>query len=128
MDFPGHLMYSKEHEWVLLEKNETTIIGITEFAVKQLGDIVFLELPEVGEEFEVGSVIGTIESTKAVSDIFIPIGGEIIEVNNSILSSPEIVEKEPYKEGWLIKMKPSDLDEVGSLMDADTYEGFVKEF
>ena len=129
MDFPGHLMYSKEHEWVLVDKDGTASIGITEFAVEQLGDIVFLELPEVGEEFDNGSVIGTIESTKAVSDIFIPIGGEIVEVNESILSSPEIVEKDPYKEGWLVKIKPSDLDEDGSsLIDSDAYEDFIKDF
>ena len=117
---PSDRKYSKEHEWVLLDGDVATV-GITHFAQDQLGDIVFVELPEEGADFSKDDVIGTIESVKAVSEIFAPVSGSIVEVNNDLEGGPETVNSDPYNGGWYCKIKLSDPSEMESLMDADAY-------
>ncbi len=126
MGFPNNLKYTEEHEWILIEGNKATV-GITSYAVEQLGEIVYLELPEVDEEFEVEASMGTVESTKAVSDIFMPITGKILEVNESLISSPDIIEQDPYVEGWLVKLEIEDLDSIENLMTPEAYNEFVED-
>tara|TARA_B100000508_G_C11412376_1_gene253938 strand:- start:135 stop:521 length:387 start_codon:yes stop_codon:yes gene_type:complete len=120
MNFPKNLKYSKEHTWVKIE-NEIGIVGISDFAQSQLGEIVYVDLPNVSDEFEQDEIFGSIEALKTVSDLFMPISGEIIEINEDINDSPEEVNKEPYSNGWLIKIKPNNLDELNGLFNADRY-------
>ncbi len=121
MDIPKDLKYTKEHEWVRVEGDVVTI-GITDFAQDQLSDIVYLELPDVGTKVEQTKSLGTIEAVKAVSDIFAPVSGEVIEVNEDAKSLPEVVNKEPYGSGWMVKIKLSNLEEVKGLLSPDEYE------
>ncbi len=125
MNIPENLKYTKEHEWVKIE-GDTGIIGITEFAQKELGDIVFIEVETVGEELEIEESFGTIEAVKTVSDMFMPLSGEVLEFNESLESNPETVNQDPYGEGWIIKIKISDLVEVEDLLDADTYTELIE--
>jgi glycine cleavage system H protein len=123
MNFPKELKYTKDHEWVRIEGN-TAIIGITEFAQRELGDIVYVEVETVGETIEAGEVFGTVEAVKTVSDLFMPLSGEITEFNEELESSPELVNESPYDKGWMIKVKvmgelPADL------LDAETYGELV---
>lgn len=120
MSIPDHLKYSKEHEWVSVEGDVATI-GITSHAQDQLGDVVFVELPEIGAEFSSGDTFGSVESVKAVSDLFAPLSGEIVEVNDGLEGAPETVNTDPYGEAWMVKMKLSNADEVGELLDARQY-------
>lgn len=124
--YPDDLRYSEEHEWIRVD-GDTGTVGITFHAQEALGDIVFVELPEVGSSVTLGDSIGSIESVKAVSDIFSPMGGEITEVNSSLEDSPETVNKEPYGGGWIYKLKLTDKSEADSLMDAEAYKAFLKE-
>lgn len=124
--YPDDLRYSEEHEWIRVD-GDTGIVGITFHAQEALGDIVFVELPELGASATLGDSVGSIESVKAVSDIFSPAGGEITEVNNTLEDSPEIVNHEPYGRGWIYKLKLSDKTELDSLMDAEAYRAFLKE-
>ncbi len=126
MDFPEGLKYSKEHEWVLVEDN-VAIIGITEFAQGELGDIVFVELPEVGEKISKDDPFGSLESVKAVSDIFAPISGTVVEINDALPDSPETINEDPYGDGWMIKVQMTDMDELKDLMSPDDYAEFIKQ-
>jgi glycine cleavage system H protein len=122
---PDNLHYSKDHEWVRVE-NGVAIIGITDHAQEQLGDVVYVELPKAGESFSANESFGSVESVKAVSEIFTPISGEIAEVNESLTDEPEKVNKDPYGEGWMIKVKMGTPGEVDSLLTAAEYEDFTK--
>lgn len=126
MNIPENLKYSEEHEWA---KNENGIvtIGITDYAQGELGDIVFIDLPEAGGKVTKNDVFGTIEAVKAASDIYSPVSGEIIEVNHALSDTPEIINKDAYGEGWMIKVKPSDISELESLMDAGDYKNLIAE-
>ncbi len=126
MDFPEELKYTEEHEWVLVE-GDLVSIGISDFAQDQLGDVVFVELPEVGDKVEVGKAFGVVESVKAVSDIYAPFSGEIIEVNAELPDAPEAVNNSPYEDGWMIRVKPDDLSDLDGLMDAAAYQAFIEE-
>ncbi|HXT63260.1 MAG TPA: glycine cleavage system protein GcvH [Pyrinomonadaceae bacterium] len=122
---PDNLHYSKDHEWVRVDDG-TAIIGITDHAQEQLGDVVYVELPKPGESFAAHESFGSVESVKAVSEIFTPISGEIAEVNDSLNDEPEKVNKDPYGDGWMIKVKMSSPGEVDSLLTAAEYEDFTK--
>lgn len=125
MNFPQELKYTKDHEWVKIEGDIATI-GITEFAQKELGDIVYVEVETVGETIEAGAVFGSVEAVKTVSDLFMPITGEIIEFNEELDSSPELVNDSPYESGWMIKVKISDPSQ-NDLLDAAEYLELVGE-
>lgn len=127
MDFPQGLKYTKDHEWIETAAGAVKI-GVTAFAVEQLGDIVHVELPNVGETFAAGSSFGTIESTKTVSDLYMPIAGKVVEVNKAAVAKPESLQEDPYKNGWLVKVEPtSGKVEGASLLDAGAYSKFVSE-
>jgi len=117
---PNDRKYTKEHEWVLLEDG-VAIIGVTEFAASELGDIVFVEMPEVGDDVNMEDTVGSIESVKAVEDLYVPVSGEVVAVNEDIDATPELVNSEPFDGGWLFKVKMSDEAEMDKLMDAATY-------
>lgn len=120
MNVPENLKYSKDHEWLKIE-GDTAYVGITDFAQSELGDIVFVEIDTEGETVEAGEVFGTIEAVKTVSDLFMPVSGEILELNSKIDDDPELVNTDPYGDGWLIKIKMSNPSEVDELMDAVAY-------
>lgn len=122
---PENLHYSKDHEWVRVE-GEIAVIGITDHAQEQLGDVVYVELPKAGEEFAANESFGSVESVKAVSEIFTPVSGEVAEVNESLNDEPEKVNKDPYDDGWMIKMTMKNPGEVDSLLTAAEYEDFTK--
>ena len=124
MNFPENLRYTKDHEWIKLE-GDTATIGITEFAQQELGDIVYVEIETVGKALTAETVFGTVEAVKTVSDLFLPISGTINEVNPALESQPELVNKDPYGEGWMIKMTVDNHDDVEKLMDASAYEKLV---
>ena len=126
MDFPSGLKYTKDHEWIDSTSN-TAKIGVTSFAVEQLGDIVHVELPQVGETFAAGASFGTIESTKTVSDLYMPVAGKVVEVNKEAVNSPESLQADPYVKGWLVKVELSGTPDKATLLDAKGYEAFVKE-
>jgi len=126
METPSDLKYSKEHEWVRVE-DDVAVIGITFFAQKQLTDIVFVELPEKGKGVENGKQMGVIESVKSVSDIFSPVTGEVVEVNEALQDNPDTINKDPYGEGWIVKVKLADSSEVDGLMSAEDYDKFTSE-
>jgi glycine cleavage system H protein len=120
MSIPNELKYTSDHEWVRLE-GEDFVIGITDHAQDSLGDVTFVELPDIGARFEDKAVFGVVESVKAASDLYMPVTGEIIEVNDSLNDSPEKVNSDPYGNGWMIKIRPDQADSIGSLLDADAY-------
>ncbi|CAI8265988.1 MAG: glycine cleavage system protein H [Bacteroidetes bacterium MED-G17] len=124
MRFPENLKYSKDHEWVLVENNIATV-GITDFAQSELGDIVFVEIETEGEKLGQGDTFGTIEAVKTVSDLFMPVAGEIIEFNNSLEQNPEKVNDQPYEAGWMIKIKMEDENQMIELMTAEEYSNLV---
>jgi glycine cleavage system H protein len=126
MNYPTNLKYSKEHEWVRLEGNKA-YIGITHFAQSELGDIVFVELPSVGDEVDQDSTFGSVESVKTVSDLYMPVTGKILQVNGELDDSPELINDSPYDQGWMIVVEVADLAQVDGLMSADEYENLVKE-
>ncbi len=126
MEIPKELLYSEDHEWILVEGDQATI-GISDFAQEELGDVVFVELPETGEELDQFDEFGVIESVKAVSDIYAPAGGEIVAVNEELLDQPELINEEPYEGGWLIKIKLADKAELDDLMDDQAYSEYLKE-
>lgn len=125
MGYPTDLKYTKEHEWVRTNGDGTATVGITEFAQSELGDIVFVELNDLGETYDQDDIFGTIEAVKTVSDLFMPVSGEVIEHNEALADNPEIVNEEPYEGGWLIKIKMSDESELDNLMDADAYQEII---
>jgi len=122
--YPNDLKYTKDHEWIRLDGGEATV-GITDFAQRQLGDVVFVELPDVGRTLKQGEVFGTIESVKAVSELFSPVSGEVVAVNGDLGSHPETVNGKPH-EAWMIRLRPSDPSETGNLLDAAAYMQLVK--
>ena len=126
MEFPEEFKYTEEHEWLLLEE-EIATIGITDFAQDQLGDVVFVELPAVGTQLVAGKPFGVVESVKAVSDIYAPVSGEVVEINEELPDTPELVNTSPYEDAWMIKIRVADRGAVDELMDADAYRAFVEE-
>ena len=124
MNFPSELKYTQEHEWIKVE-GDVAIVGITDFAQGELGDIVFVEVESVGKSVAKDAVFGSVEAVKTVSDLFSPVAGEVVEFNTTLNNSPELVNSDPYGAGWIIKIKPSDLGELDSLMDVAIYQAFV---
>ncbi len=124
---PAELKYTKSHEWVRREADGTVTVGITDHAQELLGDMVFVELPEAGRALTAEEDCAVVESVKAASDVYAPIAGEVTEANSALEDSPEIVNKDPYGDGWLFKMKPADDSEVDALMDADAYQAVAAE-
>ena len=124
MNFPQNLKYTNEHEWIRVE-GDIAYVGITDYAQEQLGDIVFVDIPTVGESLEAGEVFGTIEVVKTISDLFLPVAGEVLEQNEALEENPELVNKDPYGECWLIKMKPADVKAVEDLLDAEGYKEVI---
>ena len=118
--FPDDVQYTEDHEWAKLE-NDEAVVGISDYAQDQLGDIVFVELPQVGDTFEKGAEFGTVESVKAVSELYLPLSGEILAVNEALEDSPETVNNDPYAGGWMVKIKPKNTDEVQQLMSKEAY-------
>ncbi len=126
MDFPEDLKYTREHEWART-KGTRIVVGITAFAQDQLGDVVYVELPDVGDPVKKGESFGVVESTKAVSELFAPVSGKVVEVNEPLSEAPETINEDPYEEGWMITIEPSDPKELEALMDAKAYRAFVDE-
>jgi glycine cleavage system H protein len=126
MNIPSDLKYSREHEWVRVEGNLVTI-GITDYAQEELGDIVNVELPDEGDEIHKDEAFGAVESVKASSEVFSPVSGKIVEVNEPLLDAPEMINEDPYDEGWMVKVELSDSSELDDLMDAAGYEQYIKE-
>lgn len=124
MNIPSELKYTKDHEWVRIE-GDVAVVGITDFAQKELGDIVYVEVETEGETLDKEEVFGTVEAVKTVSDLFLPLGGEIIEFNQSLEQTPEKVNTDPYGDGWMVKVKVSDLSEVETLLSADEYKDLI---
>jgi glycine cleavage system H protein len=124
MNYPENLRYTKEHEWIRLEGNIATI-GITDFAQSELGDIVYVEIETVGKALQADAVFGTVEAVKTVSDLFLPISGTITEVNPNLAASPELVNTDPYGEGWMVKMTVDNVADVDALLDAPAYNNLV---
>ncbi|NIP43421.1 MAG: glycine cleavage system protein GcvH [candidate division Zixibacteria bacterium] len=125
MDFPKDLKYSKEHEWIKVD-GDTATIGITDYAQGELGDVVFVELPETGEEFKQMDAFGTIEAVKAVSELYTPVSGEIVEINDKLEDEAGLVNQDCYGDGWMIKIKLSNPSELDDLLDADKYKELVE--
>ncbi len=124
--YPENYRYTKEHEWVLVEGGTGTV-GITDHAQEELGDIVYVDLPKVGTHLEQGKSLGSVESVKAVSDIFSPVSGEVSEVNESLAAAPETINKDPHGDAWLVKLRLSNADEAAALMDAAAYDAYIAE-
>ena len=124
MQIPDNLKYTKDHEWALVDGDVVTV-GITDYAQGELGDIVYVELPEVGDDVSAGDSFGTIEAVKAVSDLFAPVSGEVVEINEDLSDQPETINKDAYGEGWIIKIKLSDPSEFDDLLDKAQYEALI---
>ena len=124
MNFPDNLRYTKDHEWIRMEGN-TAVIGITDFAQRELGDIVYVEIETVGKSLPDGAVFGTVEAVKTVSDLFLPVAGTISEINPALGKSPELVNTDPYGQGWMVKMTVTNPGDVDKLMDASAYSNLV---
>ena len=125
LSLPDDLLYSKEHEYVRAT-DQKAIVGITDYAQDQMGDLVFVELPQVGDRFRTGEVFCTVESVKAVIEVYMPLAGEVIEVNSSLEDAPEKVNNSPYEEGWMVGVRPDNPDELGQLMSSDAYLKMLK--
>lgn len=125
MKVPANLLYTDDHEWVRVEGDEA-VIGITDFAQNELGDIVFVEVETLDEELDKGDTFGTIEAVKTVSDMFMPVGGTVLEVNEALEDTPEIINSDPYGDGWIIKIKVADTGELDALLDADAYKNSIE--
>jgi glycine cleavage system H protein len=124
--YSDDFLYTKEHEWIRVENGDVTI-GITHHAQQELGDIVFVELPQIGASFGTGDTLGTVESVKAVSDVYAPVGGEVIEVNEALNNKPELINEDPHGDGWIAKLRLSDKGELEGLLSADDYEAYIAE-
>lgn len=125
MKLPANLRYTKDHEWVKLE-GEIAVVGITDFAQQELGDIVYIEVDTLNETLDQEETFGTIEAVKTVSDLFMPVGGEVIEFNDQLESTPDVINKDPYEKGWIIKIKIADTSELDSLLTADQYKDLTE--
>jgi glycine cleavage system H protein len=126
MEFPEDLKYSKEHEWARPEP-DGLVVGITDYAQESLGEIVYVELPDEGSKVSHGEAFGVVESTKAVSDLYAPVSGTVVEVNDTLLDNPELINEDPYEDGWLIRIDMSDQSELDKLLDAAEYANFIEE-
>jgi len=124
MNLPAELRYTKDHEWIRIEGDEA-VIGITDFAQHELGDIVYVEIESLGSELEAGAVFGTVEAVKTVSDLFLPVSGTVTEINPKLNANPELVNTDPYGEGWMVRMKLKNAGDVSTLLDAGAYEKLV---
>jgi glycine cleavage system H protein len=124
MNIPENLKYSPDHEWIKVD-GENAYIGITDFAQSELGDIVFVEFPEVGDSFSIGDVFGTVEAVKTVADLFAPISGKVVEINDALENSPEAINTDAYDDGWIIKVKIKDSSELDDLLDPRSYKGLL---
>jgi glycine cleavage system H protein len=124
--YPDNLGYTKDHEWLRMA-GDAAYVGITDFAQQALGDIVYVELPKVGDSFELGDPFGSVESVKSVNELFIPVSGEVLEINDALTDAPELVNNDPYRDGWMIKIRVVDSTEVDGLLSAAEYEDFIKE-
>ena len=124
LNVPAELKYTKEHEWIRVE-GEEAVVGITDYAQSQLGDIVFVECETVGDALEAGETFGTIEAVKTVSDLYLPVAGEVLEFNEELEGEPELVNKDPYGKGWIVKIKISDETELDGLLNADAYKAII---
>jgi glycine cleavage system H protein len=123
--YPRDYLYSREHEWLRVE-DDLCVVGITEFAQQELGEVVFVELPEIGQVFDANNELGTIESVKAVAEVFTPVAGEVVEVNDAVVDDPELLNEDPHGEGWLIKIRFSSADDLKIMMKAEEYEEYVQ--
>jgi len=123
--YPRDYLYSREHEWLRVE-DDLCVLGITEFAQQELGEVVFVELPEIGQVFDANDELGTIESVKAVAEVFTPVAGEIVEINDAVVDDPELLNEDPHGEGWLIKIRFSSADDLKTMMKAEEYEEYVQ--
>jgi glycine cleavage system H protein len=124
--YPSEFRYTRDHEWVKIE-DDVCLLGVTDFAQKQLGEVVYAEMPEVGHMFDAHDEIGTIESVKAVAEVYTPIAGEIVEVNESLKDDPQLINEDPHGDGWLIRIKYSSSSDFDELMDAEAYEAYTQE-
>ncbi len=128
MPVPKDLLFTREHEWAALDaKTGVVTVGITDYAAEKLGEIVYVELPEEGAAVEREDTFGFVESTKSVSDLFCPVSGSVVETNESLIDSPELINEDPYEEGWMIRIKPSDASELKSLLNAEQYTAYIGE-
>jgi glycine cleavage system H protein len=125
MNFPSELKYTRDHEWVKLIDDKTALVGITDYAQRELGDIVFIDINTVGKKLNSEEVFGTVEAVKTVSDLLLPVEGKIIEINSALSNNPELVNTDPYGEGWMAKIEISDSVDVNKLLDANAYEELV---
>ncbi|GAB3972792.1 glycine cleavage system protein GcvH [Spirosoma terrae] len=125
MNFPAELSYTQDHEWIRLEDDGTAVVGITDFAQRELGDIVYVDITTVGQSLAKGDVFGSVEAVKTVSDLFLPLEGEVIEVNDAIEKSPELLNSDPYGEGWIVRIKLADAGQNDDLLTADAYQELV---
>lgn len=126
MEFPEELKYTEEHEWVMVEE-DLAVVGITDFAQDALGDVVFVELPEIGTAVEAGKAFGVVESVKAVSDVYAPLTGTIEEINDDLIDAPEIINTSPYEDGWMVKIRMAEASDADELMDAEAYQALIAE-
>lgn len=126
MNFPSNLKYTKDHEWILVEGDQATV-GITDFAQSELGDLVFIDISTEGESLSNGDVFGSVEAVKTVSDLYMPVSGEVLEVNSNLDSAPETVNSDPYGDGWMVKIKLSDASELDGLLSVDDYKSLIGE-
>ena len=124
--YPEDYLYSKDHEWISVQENVGTI-GITDFAQHELGDVVYVDLPEVGDTFESGEPLGSVESVKAVSEVFCPIGGEVIEVNSKLEETPELINQSPHQNAWMVKIRLTNPEELKEMLSAEEYEEYLQE-
>ena len=122
--YPEEYRYSENHEWIRVE-DDTAVLGITDFAQSELGEVVYVELPALGATFDAGDEIGSVESVKAVVEIYTPVSGEIVEINDAVAEAPEVINEDPHGEGWLVRIRMSNADEVDGLMDAERYREFA---
>ncbi|HYK88476.1 MAG TPA: glycine cleavage system protein GcvH [Acidobacteriota bacterium] len=124
--YPEENLYTKDHEWILVQ-GEIGIVGVTDFAQHELGDVVYVDLPEVGDTFEANEPFGSVESVKAVSEIFCPVGGEVVEINSKLEDSPELINESPHQKAWMIKIRISDPEELKELLNSEEYEEYLQE-
>lgn len=124
MEIKENLSYTNDHEWIKIDGN-TALVGITDFAQSELGDIVFIEVETIGEDLNKNEVFGTVEAVKTVSDLFIPVSGKVLEFNSALEDNPELVNESPYEEGWIVKMEISNLDEISDLLDCKAYKSLI---
>jgi glycine cleavage system H protein len=125
MSFPDNLRYTKDHEWIKIESGNVAVIGITDFAQKELGDIVYVEVETIGKALEADAIFGTVEAVKTVSDLYLPVSGTIIALNPALATSPELVNSDPYGEGWMVKVEVKNPEDIDKLLDAAAYQSTV---